>query len=157
MADYPVPPRRAPRKKLKMPIFGNMSGGSSSAPADLGKNFTTYLFGIAAVVLLAQIYLPELWGQKIYDSAEELTEMTLDGVIRKKYVDASDKKEIHYILVVKEKGNVRKKIDLYQANPDFFDQVAVPMRLKKEAGSLAVRVTRYAKPDTVLNINLLNN
>ncbi len=157
MSDYPVPPRRAPRKKLKMPIFGNMSGGSSSAPTDLGKNFTTYLFVIAAVVMLAQIYLPELWGQKIYDSAEELTEMTLDGVIRKKYADASDKNEIHYILVVKEKGNVRKKIDLYQANPDFFDQVSVPFRVKKESGSLDVRITRYARPDTVIKIQMLKN
>lgn len=156
MADYPVPPRRAPRKKLKMPIFGNMMGGSSSGPADSGKNFTTYLFGIVAVVMVAQIYLPQLWAEKLYDSPDELTEMTLDGAIRKKYADASDKKEIHYILVVKEKGNARKKIDLYQANPDFFDQVAVPFRVKKEAGSLDVRVTRFAKPDTVLTIRLIN-
>ena len=156
MADYPVPPRRAPRKKLKMPIFGNMMGGSSSGPADSGKNFTTYLFGIVAVVMVAQIYLPQLWAEKLYDSPDELTEMKLDGAIRKKYADASDKNEIHYILVVKEKGNARKKIDLYQANPDFFDQVAVPFRVKKEAGSLNVRVTRFAKPDTVLTIRLIN-
>lgn len=156
MADYPVPPRRAPRKKLKMPIFGNMMGGSSSGPADSGKNFTTYLFGIVAVVMVAQIYLPQLWAEKLYDSPNELTEMTLDGAIRKKYADASDKNEIHYILVVKEKGNSRKKIDLVQANPDFFDQVAVPFRVKKEAGSLNVRVTRFAKPDTVLTIRLIN-
>lgn len=156
MADYPVPPRRAPRKKLKMPIFGNMMGGFSSGPADSGKNFTTYLFGIVAVVMVAQIYLPQLWAEKLYDSPDELTEMTLDGAIRKKYADASDKNEIHYILVVKEKGNARKKIDLYQANPDFFDQVAVPFRVKKEAGSLDVRVTRFAKPDTVLTIRLIN-
>lgn len=156
MADYPVPPRRAPRKKLKMPIFGNMMGGSSSGPADSGKNFTTYLFGIVAVVMVAQIYLPQLWAEKLYDSPDELTEMTLDGAIRKKYADASDKNEIHYILVVKEKGNARKKIDLYQANPDFFDQVAVPFRVKKEAGSLSVRVTRFAKPDTMLTIRLIN-
>lgn len=157
MADYPMPPRRAPRKKLKMPIFGNMMGGSSSGPADTGKNFTTYLFGIVALAILAQIYLPQLLSEKLYDTPDELKEMTLDGAIRKKYADASDKNEIHYILVVKEKGNARKKIDLVQANPDFFDQVAVPFRVKKAAGSLAVRVTRFARPDTVLTIKLLNN
>jgi hypothetical protein len=155
MAEYPVPPRRAPRKKLKMPIFGNMMGGSSSGPADSGKNFSTYLFGIVAVMMVAQIYLPQLWAEKLYDTPDELTELTLDGAIRKKYADASNKNEIHYILVVKEKGDTRKKIDLYLADPNFFDQVAVPMRLKKEAGSLSVRVTRFAKPDTILNIKLL--
>jgi 5-hydroxyisourate hydrolase-like protein (transthyretin family) len=155
MAEYPVPPRRAPRKKLKMPIFGNMMGGSSSGPADSGKNFTTYLFAIVAVVMVVQIYLPQLWAEKLYDSEDELIELTLDGSIRKKYTDGSDKNEIHYILVVKEKGNARKKIDLHLTNPDFFDQVAVPFRVKKEAGSLAVRVTRFARPDTVLKISLL--
>jgi hypothetical protein len=155
MADYPVSPRRTPRKKLKMPIFGGMMGGSSSGPADTGKNFTTYLIAIVAVALIAQIYLPQFWAENLYDSPDELTEMTLDGAIRKKYADASNKNEIHYILVVKEKGNARKKIDLYLADPNFFDQVAVPFRVKKEAGSLAVRVTRFAKPDTILNIKLL--
>lgn len=155
MADYPIPPRRTPRKKLKMPIFGNMMGGSSSGPADSGKNFSTYLFGIVAVMMVAQIYLPQLWAEKLYDTPDELTELTLDGAIRKKYADASNKNEIHYILIVKEKGDARKKIDLYLADPNFFDQVAVPMRLKKEAGSLAVRVIRYAKPDTVLNIRMI--
>jgi hypothetical protein len=155
MADYPVPTRRTPRKKLKMPIFGNMMGGSSSGPADSGKNFSTYLFGIVAVMMVAQIYLPQLWAEKLYDTPDELTALTLDGAIRKKYADASNKNEIHYILVVKEKGDTRKKIDLYLADPNFFDQVAVPMRLKKEAGSLAVRVIRYAKPDTVLNIRMI--
>ena len=101
MAEYPVPPRRAPRKKLKMPIFGNMMGGSSSGPAESGNNFSTYLFGIAAVMMVAQIYLPQLWAEKLYDSPDELTELTLDGAIRKKYADASNKNEIHYILVVK--------------------------------------------------------
>ena len=114
MADYPMPPRRAPRKKLKMPIFGNMMGGSSSGPSDTGKNFTTYLFGIVALAMLAQFYLPQLFSEKLYDTPDELSELTLDGAIRKKYADASDKREIHYILIVKEKGNARKKIDLVQ-------------------------------------------
>lgn len=155
MADYPITPRRTPRKKLKMPIFGGMMGSSSSGSADSGKNFTTYLIAIVALALLAQFYLPKLWAENLYDSPDELMEMSLDGAIRKKYADASNKNEIHYILVVKEKGNTRKKIDLYLADPNFFDQVAVPFRVKKEAGSLAVRVTRFAKPDTILKINLL--
>ena len=53
--------------------------------------------------------------------------------------------------MVKEKTG-RKKIDLYLAKPDFFDQVAVPQRLKKKSGELAVQVTRYSKPDTIINI-----
>jgi hypothetical protein len=45
---------------------------------------------------------------------------------------------------------------LYQADSTFFEQVAVPQRLKKESGSLQVRVTRFAKPDTTIEIKFNN-
>ena len=150
MADYPTPPRRAPRKKLKMPIFGGMIGGASGEGGM--KNFSTYLFVLVGLGMLAQTFLPQLWAEKIYDSESEVREMEIDGAIRKKYFDASDRSEIHYILIVKENGGVRKKMDLYRADSTFFEQVAVPQRLKKESGTLKVRVTRFAKPDTTLEI-----
>jgi hypothetical protein len=154
MSEQPIPPRRAPRKKLKMPLFGNMGGGSSSGNTSsvFGmKNFTSTLFIVGALGLLLQIYLPKLWAEKMYDTESEIREMEIDGVIRKKFADPSNRQEIHYIIVVKEKKG-RKKMDLYLAKPDFFDQVAVPQRLKKKSGELAVQVTRYSKPDTIINI-----
>ena len=150
MADYPTPPRRAPRKKLKMPIFGGMIGGASGEGGM--KNFSTYLFVLVGLGMLAQTFLPQLWAEKIYDSESEVRDMEIDGAIRKKYFDASDRSEIHAILIVKEKGGVRKKIDLYRADSTFFEQVAVPQRLKKKAGSLKVQVIRFSKPDTTLEI-----
>lgn len=150
MADNPIPPRRTPRKKLKMPLFGDMISGSSGQGGT--KNFTTYLFLLVGLGMLGQLLLPQLWAEKVYDSESEIRDMELDGAIRKKYADASDRSEIHYLLVVVEKEGKRKKLDLYQADSVFFEQVAVPQRLKKESGSLKVRVTRFAKPDTILNI-----
>lgn len=150
MADYPIPPRRAPRKKLKMPLFGDMFGGSSGQGGT--KNFTTYLFLLVGLGMLGQVFLPQLWAEKVYDSASEVRDMEIDGAIRKKYADASDRSEIHYILVVVGKEGKRQKLDLYLADSTFFEQVAVPQRLKKESGSLNVRVTRFAKPDTTLEI-----
>jgi hypothetical protein len=151
MADYPIPPRRAPRKKLKMPIFGGMFGGT---PGNGGtKNFSTYLFILVGLALSSQTIIPSLMAEKVYDSESEVREMELDGAIRKKYADASDKSETHYILVVVEKGGKRKKLDLYRADSTFFEHVAVPQRLKKVSGNLNVRVTRFSKPDTVLSIS----
>ena len=150
MADNPIPPRRAPRKKLKMPLFGDMMSGSSGQGAS--KNFTTYLFVLVGLGMIGQLLLPQLWAEKVYDSESEVREMEIDGVLRKKYADASDRSEIHYLLVVVEKEGKRKKLDLYRADSLFFEQVAVPPRIKKEAGSLKVLVTRYSKPDTTLEI-----
>jgi hypothetical protein len=154
MADYPVPPRRAPRKKLKMPLFGDMFGGSSTQGGT--KNFSTYLFVLVGMGLVAQLLLPQLWAEKIYDTPSEIREVEIDGVLRKKYADASDRSEIHYLLVVAEKGGKRKKLDLYQADSSFFEQVAVPQRIKKLAGSMNVQVTRYSRPDTILTIRFNN-
>lgn len=150
MADNPIPPRRAPRKKLKMPLFGDMMSGSSGQGGS--KNFTTYLFVLVGLGMIGQLLLPQLWAEKVYDSESEVREMEIDGVLRKKYADASDRSEIHYLLVVVEKEGKRKKLDLYRADSLFFEQVAVPQRIKKESGSLKVRVTRYSKPDTTLEI-----
>jgi hypothetical protein len=150
MADNPISPRRPPRKKLKMPIFGDMLGGSSSQSGT--KNLSTYLFLMVGMGLIAQIFLPSLFAENVFDSEAEVRDMEINGAIRKKYADASDKSEIHYILVVVEKGGKRKKMDLYRADSTFFEQVAVPQRLKKVSGSLDVQVTRFAKPDTTLRI-----
>jgi hypothetical protein len=84
-------------------------------------------------------------------------ELRLDGALRKKYTDASDPNEIHYLLVIKQKDGTRRKIDLFDAKTNFFDQVAVPQRLYKESGSMDVRVTRFSKPDTLLRIEFLKN
>lgn len=151
MADYPNPPRRAPRKKLKMPIFGDMFGSSSEKGGT--KNFSTYLFILVGLALFSQTVIPSLMAEEVYDSESEVREMELDGAIRKKYADASDKSETHYMLVVVEKGGKRKKLDLYRADSTFFEHVAVPQRLKKISGSLKVRVTRFSKPDTLLDIS----
>ena len=158
MSEFARPPRRAPRKKLKMPLFGNMGSGSSEGSTYWGvKNFSTLIFVVGTLGLLAQLFLPSLWSEKVYDSESEIKELRLDGALRKKYTDASDPNEIHYLLVVKQKDGTRRKIDLYEANPAFFDQVAVPQRFYKETGSMDVRVTRFSKPDTLLRIEFPTN
>ena len=95
------------------------------------------------------------FSEKMYDSPGELKELELDGSLRKKYTDASNPNEIHYILIVKQKDGTRRKLDLYRADPVFFDQVAVPQRLKKQAGSLDVQITRFSKPDTTISLKFL--
>lgn len=155
MSQAYIPPRRAPRKKLKMPLFGNLGSGKSSGDGNVdwgGKDFTKLIFIVGTLGLLAQMFLPNLFAEKMYDTPSELKDLELDGSLRKKYTDATNPNEIHYILIVKQKDGTRRKLDLYQANPIFFDQVAVPQRLKKKAGSLDVQVTRFSKPDTTLTL-----
>ena len=157
MSTHPVPPRRAPRKKMKMPLFGGMGGGASANKDDFfGKNFGSILIAMTGMAFAAQIFLPNIWSEKVYNDADEITEMAWNGTIRKKYTDAKFKSEIHYYLVIKEKGK-KQIIDLVDADPVFFDQIAVPQRVIKAANSLDVRVQRYSKPDTTLRIKFIEN
>ncbi|MEY4384163.1 MAG: hypothetical protein RI995_1705 [Bacteroidota bacterium] len=155
MSEYYKPVHR-PRKKLKMPLFGNIgSGGSKNTHSESiwgTKNFSTMIFVMGALALLAQFYLPDLWAEKVYADYDELKELALDGAIRKKYTDASNPNEVHYLLLIKQKDGSRRKLDLYQADSVFFDQVAVPQRLFKKSGEMEVRVTRFSKPDTVMRL-----
>ena len=156
MSNVPVPPRRAPRKKLKMPLFGGMGGGASANRDDFfGKNFGSILIAMTGIAFAAQIFLPNIWSEKVYNEADEITEMAWDGSIRKKYTDAKFKSEIHYYLVIKGKRGKKQIVDLVEADPVFFDQLAVPQRVTKVANSLDVRVQRFSKPDTTLRIKFL--
>ncbi len=156
MSNVLVPPRRAPRKKLKMPLFGGMSGGASANKDDFfGKNFGSILIAMTGMAFAAQIFLPDLWSQKVYNDADEITEMAWNGSIRKKYTDAKYKSDIHYYIVIKGKKGEKQMVDLVDADPVFFDQLAVPQRVTKEANSLDVHVQRFSKPDTTLRIKFL--
>lgn len=156
MSTPPVPPRRAPRKKLKMPLFGGMGGGASANKEDfLGKNFGSILIAMTGMALAAQIFLPNIWSEKVYNEADEITEMAWNGTIRKKYTDAKHKSEIHYYLLIKGDKGKKQLVDLVEADPTFFDQVAVPQRVSKAANSLDVRVQRFSKPDTTLRIKFI--
>jgi hypothetical protein len=156
MSTPPVPPRRAPRKKLKMPLFGGMGGGASANKEDfLGKNFGSILIAMTGMALAAQVFLPNIWSEKVYNEADEITEMAWNGTIRKKYTDAKHKSEIHYYLLIKGEKGKKQLVDLVEADPTFFDQVAVPQRVSKAANSLDVRVQRFSKPDTTLRIKFI--
>jgi hypothetical protein len=156
MSTHSVPPRRAPRKKLKMPLFGGSGGGSSANKDDfLGKNFGSILIAMTGMAFAAQLFLPNLWSEKVYNDADEITEMSWKGTIRKKYTDATHKSEIHYYLLIKGEKGKKQLVDLVEADPVFFDQVAVPQRVSKAANSVEVRVQRFSLPDTTLHIKFL--
>jgi hypothetical protein len=139
-----------------MPLFGGMGGGASANRDDFfGKNFGSILIAMTGIAFAAQIFLPNIWSEKVYNEADEITEMAWDGSIRKKYTDAKFKSEIHYYLVIKGKRGKKQIVDLVEADPVFFDQLAVPQRVTKVANSLDVRVQRFSKPDTTLRIKFL--
>ena len=53
------------------------------------------------------------------------------------------------------KKGEKKIVDLVEADPVFFDQIAVPQRVDKIASSLDVRVQRFSKPDTTMRIKFM--
>ena len=60
-----------------------------------GKNFGSILIAMTGIAFAAQIFLPNLWAAKVYNEPDEITEMSWNGTIRKKYTDAKHPSEIH--------------------------------------------------------------
>ena len=67
---------------------------------------------MTGIAFAAQIFLPNLWAAKVYNEPDEITEMSWNGTIRKKYTDAKHPSEIHYYLVIVGKKGEKKIVDL---------------------------------------------
>ncbi len=160
MSNPQVPRSRPPRKKLKMPIFGNMvnSGASNEYKEDPIFSNKWVIRGVIIVIFLSFVlpyYFPKFFGgRKIYDSKSEIKELALDGVIRKKYYDSNNPRKIHRFLVVVNKDGTKPMIDLYKNDSAFFENVAVPYRIYKESGSLDVRISRFNLSDTTITLQV---
>lgn len=160
MAEPLVPKRRPPRKKLKMPLFGNMFGGKPSDTYKEDPIFSNkwvirgFLLMLAASFILPYYFPTFFGGRKVYSSKSDLMSIELNGIIRKKYYDSNNPNKIHRILVVVNKDGSKPMLDFYRNDSAFFEQVAVPFPIVKKAGSLDVRIGRFIKPDTVITLQV---
>lgn len=153
--EQPYPRRRPPRPKLKMPLIGNMLGGSDNSSSKdtgiLSSKLTPLI--IAAVVIIYGIdyFRTKNDTRRVYQGVSDIKEMAWEGKIIKKWVDIiPPDNEIHYVFqLIDAKGEVQT-IDLGNEKTGLGDFVMPKNTLIKKAGSLDVTVKRYFKNDTTI-------
>ena len=153
--EQPYPRRRPPRPKLKMPLIGNMLGGSDNSSSKdtgiLSSKLTPLI--IAAVVIIYGIdyFRTKNDTRRVYQGVSDIKEMAWEGKIIKKWVNIiPPDNEIHYVFqLIDAKGEVQT-VDLGNEKTGLGDFVMPKNTLIKKAGSLDVTVKRYFKNDTTI-------
>lgn len=153
--EQPYPRRRQPRPKLKMPLIGNMLGGSDNSSSKdtgiLSSKLTPLI--IAAVVIIYGIdyFRTKNDTRRVYQGVSDIKEMAWEGKIIKKWVNIiPPDNEIHYVFqLIDAKGEVQT-VDLGNEKTGLGDFVMPKNTLIKKAGSLDVTIKRYFKNDTTI-------
>ncbi|MEA5425556.1 MULTISPECIES: hypothetical protein [Arcicella] len=153
--EQPYPRRRPPRPKLKMPLIGNMLGGSDNSSSKdtgiLSSKLTPLI--IAAVVIIYGIdyFRTKNDTRRVYQGVSDIKEMAWEGKIIKKWVNIiPPDNEIHYVFqLIDAKGEVQT-VDLGNEKTGLGDFVMPKNTLIKKAGSLDVTIKRYFKNDTTI-------
>ncbi|MBB6003358.1 hypothetical protein [Arcicella rosea] len=155
--EQSTPRKRAPRPKLKMPLIGNMLGGSGNAsskdPSFFSGKLTPMI--IAAVVIIYGIdyFRTKNDTHRVYQGVSDIKEMVWEGKVAKKWANIiPPNSEIHYVFqLIDAKGEVQT-VDLGNDKAGLGDFVMPKNTLIKKAGSLDVTVKRYFKNDTTITL-----
>ncbi|MEA5259797.1 hypothetical protein VB264_18515 [Arcicella aquatica] len=149
------PRRRPPRPKLKMPLIGNMLGGSSNSsakdPSFLSSKLTPLIVGVVIIIYAIDYVRSKNDTHRVYQGVSDIKEMAWDGKVAKKWVNIiPPDNEIHYMFqIIDAKGEV-KTVDLGDEKAGLGDLMMPKNTLIKKAGSFDVTVKRYFKNDTTI-------
>lgn len=153
--EQSTPRRRPPRPKLKMPLIGNMLGGSgntSSKDSSILSSKLTPLIFVAVIIIYGIDYVrTKNDTHRVYQGVADIKEMAWEGKVAKKWVNIiPPDNEIHYVFqLIDAKGEVQT-VDLGNEKTGLGDFVMPKNTLIKKAGSLDVTVKRYFKNDTTI-------
>ncbi|MEA5459061.1 hypothetical protein VB796_08435 [Arcicella sp. LKC2W] len=150
-----------PRAKLKMPLFGNMFGGSggNQKPASsrddtsLYNKLTPIIIAIAVIAFGIDYFRTKNDTKRTYRGAEEIQAMQFNGkIMRKWYNVIPPNSEIEYVVELFNDKNEKRIISFKDEKTNFGDLILPKNTIIKKEGSLDVTLKRYHKADTVLTL-----
>jgi hypothetical protein len=153
-------PVHRPRPKLKMPLFGNMFGGSGGGqkPPYREENkwtgkLTPIIIAIAVIAIGVDFFKTKTDTKRTFGGAEEVKAMTWDGqILRKWYNVLPAKNEVEYVVEIINKKGEKRIISFKDEKTNFGDFVLPYNFIVKKEGSLDVTVKRYSKVDSVVTL-----
>jgi hypothetical protein len=154
-------PVSRPRPKLKMPLFGNMFGGSGNSPRSsneephpLTKKITPIIIVIAIVAFGIDYFMKSSAPKTSFRGNEEIRTATFKGkVLRKWYnVITSNDNDVEYVVEILTDKNEKKIVSFLNEKSNFGDFIVPNNSISKKENSFDVTVKRYFKPDTLITL-----
>ena len=153
-------PVHRPRPKLKMPLIGNMLGGSGGGQKPpygeenkwTGK-LTPIIVAVALIAIGIDFFNSKNDTKRTFGGADDIKSMVWDGQIVKKWANVlSAKNEVEYVVEIMNKKGEKRVISFKDEKTNFGDFVVPYNFIVKKEGSLDVTVKRYVKNDTIVTL-----
>lgn len=152
-------PVSRPRPKLKIPLIGNMLGGSGGPkpsnedPHPLTKNIIPVIIFIAIIAYGIDYFKKSNAPKTSFRGQTELKEAAFNGkILRKWYNVIPPENNVEYVVEIQTGKNEKRIISFLNEKSSIGDFVLPYNTISKKENSFDITVKRYSKADTVLTL-----
>lgn len=147
------------RPKLKIPLIGNMLGGSggpkpsNEEPHPLTKNIIPVIIFIAIIAYGIDYFKKSNAPKTSFRGQEELKQASFNGkILRKWYNVIPPENNVEYVVEIQTGNNEKRIVSFLNEKSNIGDFVLPYNTISKNENSLDITIKRYAKTDTVLTL-----
>ena len=152
-------PVSRPRPKLKIPLIGNMLGGSggpkpsNEEPHPLTKNIIPIIIVLAMIAFGIDYFKKSNAPKTSFRGQNELKEAAFEGkILRKWYNVIPPENNVEYVVEIQTSKNEKRIVSFLNEKSNIGDFVVPYNTISKKENSLDITVKRYTKADTVLTL-----
>ena len=147
------------RPKLKIPLIGNMLGGSgvpkpsNEEPHPLTKNIVPVIIFIAVIAFGVDYFMKSNAPKTSFRGQNEVKEAAFKGkILRKWYNVIPPENNVEYVVEIQTGKDEKRIVSFLNEKSNIGDFVLPYNTISKKANSLDITVKRYTKADTILTL-----
>ena len=148
------------RPKLKIPLIGNMLGGSGGGPKPsneephpLTKNIIPVIIFIAVIAFGIDYFTKSNAPKTSFRGQNELKEASFNGkILRKWYNVIPPENNVEYVVEIQNNKGEKRVISFLNDKSNTGDFILPYNTISKKEKSLDITVKRYFKADTILTL-----
>ena len=152
-------PVSRPRPKLKIPLIGNMLGGSggpkpsNEEPHPLTKNIVPAIIFIAVIAFGIDYFMKSNTPKTSFRGQNEVKEAAFKGKILRKWSNViPPENNVEYVVEIQTGKDEKRIVSFLNEKSNIGDFVLPYNTISKKANSLDITVKRYTKADTILTL-----
>ena len=147
------------RPKLKIPLIGNMLGGSSGPkpsnedPHPLTKSIIPVIIFIATIAYGIDYFNKSNAPKTSFRGQDELKQASFNGkILRKWYNVIPPENNVEYVVEIQTGKNEKRIVSFLNEKSSIGDFVLPYNTISKKENSFDITVKRYSKADTILTL-----
>lgn len=153
-------PVSRPRPKLKVPLIGNMLGGSGKGPKPsneephpLTKSITPIIVIITVIAFGVDYFVKNNAPKTSFRGQSELQEAAFSGKILKKWYNViPPENNVEYVVEIQTGKDEKRVVSFLNEKSNIGDFVLPYNSISKKKNSLDLTIKRYNKADTVMTL-----